>query len=183
MAGTGLSRGKRALMKSILEQQPVKKQRLSQEENLRFWCESGLDQDGFEKKLIDKKIGFGVFTTQQFTKGSFLLEYVGERITPKEADEREKRKKNGHCYVYYFKWNGMRCIDASESYQRLGRYVNDAAVDDNKNNAVMKLKVLNNYPRLCLFARRDIEKGEEIRYDYGDSINNLPWRHQSLVMM
>lgn len=52
--------------------------------------------------------GFGVFTTQQFTKGSFLLEYVGERITPKEADEREKRKKNGNCYVYYFKWNGMR---------------------------------------------------------------------------
>lgn len=51
-------------------------------------------------------------------------------------------------------------------------------MDDNKNNAVMKLKVLNNYPRLCLFARRDIEKGEEIRYDYGDSINNLPWRHQ-----
>lgn len=35
--------------------------------------------------------GFGVFTTQQFTKGSFPLEYVGERITPKEADEREKR--------------------------------------------------------------------------------------------
>lgn len=32
--------------------------------------------------------GFGVFTTQQFTKGSFPLEYVGERITPKEADEK-----------------------------------------------------------------------------------------------
>lgn len=41
-------------------------------------------------------------------RSSFLLEYVGERITPKEADERERRKKNGHCYVYYFKWNGMR---------------------------------------------------------------------------
>lgn len=41
-------------------------------------------------------------------RSSFLLEYVGERITPKEADEREKRKKKGHCYVYYFKWNGMR---------------------------------------------------------------------------
>lgn len=41
-------------------------------------------------------------------RSSFLLKYVGERITPKEADEREKRKKNGHCYVYHFKWNGMR---------------------------------------------------------------------------
>lgn len=37
--------------------------------------------------------GFGVITTQQFTKGSFLLEYVGERKTPEEADEREKEEK------------------------------------------------------------------------------------------
>lgn len=51
--------------------------------------------------------GFGVFIMQQFIKGSFFLEYVGERIIFEEVDEREKRKKNGYCYVYYFKWNGM----------------------------------------------------------------------------
>lgn len=56
--------------------------------------------------------------------------------------------------------------------------MNDAANDDPKNNAIMKLKVINNYPRLCLFARREIAKGEEIRYDYGDSVYNLPWRHK-----
>lgn len=37
----------------------------------------------------------------------------------------------------------------------------------------MKLKIFNNYPRLCLFAAKDIDPGEEIRYDYGDE--NTPW--------
>ncbi|KAJ8046142.1 hypothetical protein HOLleu_04718 [Holothuria leucospilota] len=35
-------------------------------------------------------------------------------------------------------------------------------------------------PRLCLFARRDIGEGEELRYDYG--VDDLPWRQvRSLV--
>lgn len=51
--------------------------------------------------------GFGIFTTQTFSKGSFLMEYVGDRISPKEAEKRE-RKRKGHSYVYYFKWNGMQ---------------------------------------------------------------------------
>jgi len=29
-------------------------------------------------------------------------------------------------------------------------------------------------PHVCLFARRHIEPGEELRYDYG--IKDLPWR-------
>jgi len=39
----------------------------------------------------------------------------------------------------------------------------------------MKLTVIKNYPRLCLFARRDINEGEEIRYDYGEDSKKLPW--------
>lgn len=57
------------------------------------------------------------------------------------------------------------------------RYVND----DTKANATMKLKVFNNYPRLCLFALQDINIGEEIRYDYGDE--NVPWRQDSHVIL
>ena len=38
----------------------------------------------------------------------------------------------------------------------------------------MKLVIVENQPRLCLFANRDIEKGEELRYDYGEP--DLPWR-------
>lgn len=42
----------------------------------------------------------------------------------------------------------------------------------------MKLMNFKNYPRLCLFATREIQKGEELRYDYGDDPFNLFWRHQ-----
>lgn len=38
----------------------------------------------------------------------------------------------------------------------------------------MKLKIFNINPRVCLFAAKDIDPDEEIRYDYGDE--NAPWR-------
>jgi len=45
-------------------------------------------------------------------------------------------------------------------------------------NCVMKLKVVKNTPRLCLFALGNILPGQELLYDYGDN-NNLWWRHQA----
>lgn len=61
-------------------------------------------------------------------------------------------------------------IDATHVSHGLCRFVND----EKHGNAVMKLKIFNNYPRLCLFAAKNIDPGEEIRYDYGDE--NAPWR-------
>jgi hypothetical protein len=39
----------------------------------------------------------------------------------------------------------------------------------------MRLMTFDGHPRLCLFALRDIEAGEELSYDYGDE-KNLWWR-------
>ena len=64
-------------------------------------------------------------------------------------------------------------IDATDT-QRLCKFVNDEKQGGKACNAVMKLKVYNKYPRLCLFATRDILQGEEIRYDYGD--DSVSWR-------
>lgn len=46
-------------------------------------------------------------------RSSFLLGYVGERITPKEADERERRKMVTAMYTIL---NGMECVG---TYQRI----------------------------------------------------------------
>lgn len=64
-------------------------------------------------------------------------------------------------------------IDATNT-ERKGKYINDEEVGSPLNNCVMRLLVMDNYPRLCLFANRDIKAGEELRYDYGEF--NLPWR-------
>ena len=43
----------------------------------------------------------------------------------------------------------------------------------------MKIVLLDNYPRLCLFATKHIKCGEELRYDYGENDGDLPWRKVS----
>ncbi|XP_065922905.1 uncharacterized protein [Magallana gigas] len=70
--------------------------------------------------------------------------------------------------MFYFKWNGLKCIDAANT-ERKGKYIKDEEVGSPLNNCVMRLLVTENYPRLCLFANRDIKAGEELRYDYGEA--------------
>lgn len=168
------SRGKIALKRSLDARiQSLKKQRMSPKAEAETMCRAGLDKDDLEVKFINSRIGYGVFAKESFAKGSFLTEYVGERISPKEADKRNKNRKIKQGYIFYFKWNGLKCIDATDT-DRIGKYINDAEIGDILNNCVMKLVMVENQPRLCLFANRDILKGEELRYDYGES--NLPWR-------
>lgn len=74
-------------------------------------------------------------------------------------------------YLYQF-----FSIDATKTKGRLCQFANDAASRAPECNAVMKLKIFDGYPRLCLFSRRKIHEGEEIRYDYGEDESNLAWR-------
>lgn len=60
-------------------------------------------------------------------------------------------------------------VDATHS-QRLGKFINDS----NHPNAKMKSVVVDDVPKLCLFAITDIKKNWEIRYDY--DAPNLWWR-------
>lgn len=58
--------------------------------------------------------GYGLFAKEAFEPGQFLLEYVGERITPTVASERDKQyarqdsKAHPRCYIYFFRFNGKR---------------------------------------------------------------------------
>ena len=56
--------------------------------------------------------------------------------------------------------------------------VNDAHQGPAK-NSVIKIIDNNNTHHLCLFALRNIEENEELRYDYGDP--NLPWRKKTPI--
>lgn len=56
----------------------------------------------------------------------------------------------------------------------MGRMINDAAIGDAMQNCIMKIVEVDKSPHLCIFASRNIQQGEELRYDYG--VATLPWR-------
>lgn len=66
-------------------------------------------------------------------------------------------------------------MDASKEDGSLGRLVNDE-----HRNPACKIRTVevNQKPHLCLFAVRDIQDGEEVTYNYGDS--DWPWRTKVL---
>lgn len=64
-------------------------------------------------------------------------------------------------------------VDATnDAKTRVGRMINDS--ESNYANAKMMVVQVERKPHLCLFAQKDIEENEEIRFDYG--VADLPWR-------
>lgn len=58
-------------------------------------------------KYVHSK-GRGVFATENFHRGEFVVEYSGDLINIQEAHRREEeyeQDENTGCYMYYFKYN------------------------------------------------------------------------------
>ncbi|XP_028418510.1 N-lysine methyltransferase KMT5A-A-like [Dendronephthya gigantea] len=133
------------------------------------------DEEHLEERYIDDDIGRGVFTTKTFSKGDFLLEYKGELISQEEGYIREKNYPDdlGSFLFFFQQGNASLCVDATYS-DGLGRLVNDA--EARVANCLMKRLIINSQPHLAIYAKRDLCKNEELRYDYG--VKDLPWRIQ-----
>lgn len=62
-------------------------------------------EDGlFVQEFVHK--GRGIMASRKFTKGEFVIEYIGDLITMTEANKREQlyaKDENTGCYMYYFK--------------------------------------------------------------------------------
>ena len=65
-------------------------------------------------------------------------------------------------------------VDGTQS-DGFGRLVNDIDTEHDA-NAISKVVMVDNTPRICLFAKKNLTRGEELRYDYG--VPNLPWRRK-----
>ncbi|XP_077139179.1 uncharacterized protein LOC143804702 [Ranitomeya variabilis] len=79
-----------------------------------------------------------------------------------------------HVFMFEFKWNEkLWCIDAANDDGSFGRLAND---EHKSPNCRMKTFIHNGKPHLCLFAIRDINPGDEITYNYGNS--DWPWRDE-----
>ncbi|KAK2190833.1 hypothetical protein NP493_67g05031 [Ridgeia piscesae] len=76
-------------------------------DNVQWWVNIGLNQDGFEYKPLSKIRGDGgVFATKHIHRGEFIPQYVGEHITGMEARRREKEYQKGRrCYMCLYDHN------------------------------------------------------------------------------
>ncbi|KAK3589796.1 hypothetical protein CHS0354_015799 [Potamilus streckersoni] len=136
-------------------------------------------EDGLKVTEIDNK-GRGVIADKEFLRGDFIVEYAGDLIDRDVAKNREKKyseKPEYGCYMYYFSFkNKNYCVDATAESGRLGRLLNHSKTAA---NCQTKLVEVNGQPRLILVALKDITKGEELLYDYGDrsksSVEAHPW--------
>lgn len=138
-------------------------------------------EEGMEVQHIEGK-GRGVFATQCFQKGQYVVEYYGDLLQITDAKKRESeysQNPSTGCYMYYFQYLCKTyCVDATKETGRMGRLINHSK----NGNCQTKLHDINGIPHLILVASRDVDEGEELLYDYGDrskaSIAAHPWLKQ-----
>lgn len=95
--------------------------------------------------------GLGLFTTQPIKKGQFIIEYVGPLLTEEQAN-----KKGGR---YLFSLGKKWTIDGS-ARSNLARYINHSCMRQNT-------EAWQYGNRVKIKAKRNINTGEELTYDYG----------------
>ncbi|XP_072228283.1 N-lysine methyltransferase KMT5A-A [Leuresthes tenuis] len=135
-------------------------------------------EEGMEVQNIEGK-GRAVFATRCFQKGDYVVEYHGDLLQITDAKKREAEYAQNPatgCYMYYFQYLCKTyCVDATKETGRMGRLINHSK----NGNCQTKLHDINGIPHLILVASRDIDKDEELLYDYGDrskaSIAAHPW--------
>ncbi|KAI4501946.1 hypothetical protein M0802_002628 [Mischocyttarus mexicanus] len=138
-------------------------------------CPNRIIQRGTNIKLCIFKTnngrGWGVKTLQSIKKGSFVTEYVGEVISSDEADKRGKEyDAAGRTYLFDLDYNEtdnqcLYTVDAAV-YGNISHFINHSC-DPNLMVYGVWIDCLDpNLPKLALFAAKDIQKDEEITFDY-----------------
>lgn len=101
--------------------------------------------------------GLGAFATRRIRKGARIIEYVGERITPAEADSRYADDPSGRPLVLLFTVDSRTVIDAGVNGNE-ARYINHSCEPN--------CEAVTQRRRIWIYALREIQPGEELTYDY-----------------
>eukprot|EP00884_Botryococcus_braunii_P002799 jgi/Botrbrau1/1251/Bobra.0163s0044.1 len=107
--------------------------------------------------------GAGLFAARDVKKGEFVIEYVGALVPSNRQDMFEKKYlREGIKSTYMFSLDDDWIIDATKQ-GNAARYINHSCDP----NCVAKLvHVKDGQNHVCIFARRDINYGEELAYNY-----------------
>ena len=101
--------------------------------------------------------GLGVFATRRIRRGTRIVEYLGERISHREADRRYARKKADDNHTFLFIVDRGVVIDAGLDGND-ARFINHGC-DPN-------CESVTDQRRVYVEAIRTIQPGEELKYDY-----------------
>ena len=97
--------------------------------------------------------GKGLFAAQPIQKGTWIIQYLGQRISKEESVE---RLCQGNQYIFNF--NDRYDIDG-KTLKNKARYINHSC-DPNCEIIITKRTI-------WIVAKRHIQEGEELSYNYG----------------
>jgi SET domain-containing protein len=106
--------------------------------------------------------GRGVFAGRTIRKGTCIVEYRGERITLREAEQRPDSDPDNPYHTFLFELNDGRVIDAAVR-GNAARWINHSCAPNCE-------PFEDDEGRVFIAARRTIRKGEELAYDYKLSV-------------
>ncbi|KAJ6612763.1 hypothetical protein B0H10DRAFT_1806850, partial [Mycena sp. CBHHK59/15] len=105
---------------------------------------------------------WGLYAMERIARGEMVIEYVGEVIRAQVAEKREKAyERQGIGSSYLFRIDEDLVVDATKK-GNLGRLINHSCDP----NCTAKIITINGEKKIVIYAKQEIELGDEITYDY-----------------